>query len=285
MPSTLQKNGPVGALYRCSKNGWTNSELFLDWLSHMAKHAKPTVSDPILLVLDNHSSHISISAYNFCKENNIHMVSLPPHTSDHLQPLDLTFFSPLKNTLYREYDLYLSTTGHQKITEYDVAELLNKAFMKVATMEKCVSGFRTSGIYPLDPDKFTEDDFAPSNHVREYYATEGGLGEDDLPNSSIDFQDPQPSTSKENSFLAMAPILPKKNVNKGVERKSRKKQNSKILTSTPVKEELETAAEKKRLRAETLNRKRLDKMEKRKLSVDVLAMKHQALINSKANRN
>lgn len=93
------------------------------------------------------------------------MVSLPPHTSDHLQPLDVTFFSPLKNALFREYDLHLSSTGHQKITEYDVAELLNKAFMKVATMEKAVSGFRTTGIFPLNPDKFTDADFEPSHHV------------------------------------------------------------------------------------------------------------------------
>lgn len=275
MPATLQKNGPVGALYKCSKNGWINSDLFCEWLTHLAKHAKPTTTDPILLVLDNHASHISIRAYNFCKQNNIHMVSLPPHTSDHLQPLDLTVFSPLKNALYREYDLYLSTTGHQKITEYDVAELLNKAFMKIATMEKCVSGFRTSGIYPLDPDKFNDDDFAPANEAKNL-AIECSSDQDEpnipksdvvLPDTSqscsIDYQDPQPSTSKENSFLAMAPI-PKKKVDKKVTRKSREKQCSKILTSTPVREELEAAEEKKRLREENLKRKEKEKMAKKK---------------------
>lgn len=153
--------------YKCSKNGWINTELFFEWLSHFEKYAKPTATNPILLVLDNHASHISIFAYDFCEEKNIHMVSFPPHTSDHLQPLDLTFFSSLKNALYREYDFYLSTTGHKKITESDVAELLNKALMKVATMEKAVSGFRTSVIFPFDPDKFNEDDFAPANQVRQ----------------------------------------------------------------------------------------------------------------------
>jgi hypothetical protein len=96
MTSTLQKNGPIGASYKCSKSGWMNADLFLSWLTHFEKHTKPTAIDPILLVLDNHNSHISIAAYDYCKENNIHMVSLPPHTSDHLQPLDLTFFGPLK---------------------------------------------------------------------------------------------------------------------------------------------------------------------------------------------
>lgn len=260
MPPTLQKNGPIGASYKCSKNGWINTELFLSWLSHFAKHAKPTAADPILLVLDNHSSHISIASYEFCKGNNIHMVSLPPHTSDHLQPLDLTFFSPLKNALYREYDLHLTTTGHQKITEYDVAELLNKAFMKVATIEKAVSGFRSAGICPFNPDKFGEEDFAAANQVREYTIEEAPETPDALDDRNRDGpplpepqqrtpprqepqqrtpprqelhqhspprlepqqhtppkQDPQPSTSKCNSFFALAPIPKKKKCWKGKE--------------------------------------------------------------------
>ncbi|KAJ8958628.1 hypothetical protein NQ318_016353, partial [Aromia moschata] len=90
MAATLQKNGPIGTSFRCLKNGWINSELFVEWLKHFEQHVKPTDINPILLVLDNHASHISIRAYNFCKEKHIHMVSLPPHTSDNLQPLDLT---------------------------------------------------------------------------------------------------------------------------------------------------------------------------------------------------
>lgn len=110
MTATLQKNGPLGASYKTSKNGWINTELFIDWLSHFAKYSKPSADFPILLILDNHSSHISIGAYNFCKTNHIHMVSLPPHTSNHLQPLDLTFFGPLKCALYI-FTVHL-TTAH-----------------------------------------------------------------------------------------------------------------------------------------------------------------------------
>ena len=166
MAPALQKNGPIGAVYACSKNGWITSDLFVEWLKHFQKNFKGTKTEPILLILDNHSSHISLEAYKFCKQNCINMVSLPPHTSDHLQPLDLTFFGPLKNKLYTEYDLHLTNTSHERITEYDVAELLNRAFLKVATMDKAISGFRTAGIFPLNPDRFTEDDFAAANEMR-----------------------------------------------------------------------------------------------------------------------
>nr|CAH7744864.1 unnamed protein product [Callosobruchus chinensis] len=94
MSPALQRNGSIGALYACSKNGWINSELFVEWLKHFEKNVNPTETNPVLLILDNNSSHISLEAYRLCRSKFIHMVSLPPHTSDHLQPLDLTFFGP-----------------------------------------------------------------------------------------------------------------------------------------------------------------------------------------------
>lgn len=34
-------------------------------------------------------------------------------------------------------------------------------------MEKAISGFRSSGIFPLNPDKFTKDDFAAANEMKQ----------------------------------------------------------------------------------------------------------------------
>jgi hypothetical protein len=49
---------------------------------------------------------------------------------------------------------------HQKITPCDLAGIFNRAYIRVGTIEKAVSGFSSAGIYPLDPCKFNEDDFA-----------------------------------------------------------------------------------------------------------------------------
>lgn len=295
MTPTLQKNGPIGATYKCSKNGWINGDLFLEWLNHFAKHAKPTESDPILLILDNHSSHISVEIYDFCKTNFIHMVSLPPHTSHHLQPLDLTFFGPLKGALYREYDLQLSSTGHEKITEYDVAELLNRAFMKVATMEKAVAGFRSAGIFPLNPDRFDEDDFAPANQVRavriegspepetttvsstppledEHHSGNEAGPSTIVPDKQPDKQPVQESLSSSyatNTFVTHTSPLSKKTdarptSTKPSRKTSRKKQHSEILTSTPVKLKLDEAKEKKVLKEEKTRKKKIPTMSAKK---------------------
>ncbi|KAH9631736.1 hypothetical protein HF086_014737 [Spodoptera exigua] len=106
-----------------------------------------------MLLLDNHTSHVSLNAVKFARENNIVMLTLPPHGSHKLQPLDRSFFSPLKG----KYAIENSGRG---IGQQQVARLFNEAYKKVATLGNAESGFR--GIYPYDDDLFDETEFAPS---------------------------------------------------------------------------------------------------------------------------
>lgn len=92
MSSNLKKNGPPGASYMCSDNGWMIEELFVEWLKHFHQFTKISQEDPVLLIVDNHVSHCSLSSYKYSKENNIHLVTIPPHTSHRTQPLDVSFF-------------------------------------------------------------------------------------------------------------------------------------------------------------------------------------------------
>lgn len=157
MSEQLCKNGPIGAIYECSKRGWINEELFLVWLKHFVKITCPSKDNPILLLLDNHNSHTTLSSYNFCRENGVIMLSFPPHTSHKLQPLDLTFFGPLKKSYANQCDLFLRKNGHEKITPYYIAEILRDAFVKVPTVGKAENGFKTSGIVPFNPNVFEEE--------------------------------------------------------------------------------------------------------------------------------
>lgn len=56
MTPLLEKDGPGGALYTNSNNGWINENLFVTWLKHFAAFAKPTKESLVLLILDNHIS-------------------------------------------------------------------------------------------------------------------------------------------------------------------------------------------------------------------------------------
>ncbi|EOA88707.1 uncharacterized protein SETTUDRAFT_65552, partial [Exserohilum turcica Et28A] len=83
-----------------SENGWTNNELGLAWLKHFDEHTKTRQSSTVgghrLLIIDGHESHCSIDFQDLCKEKNIILLCMPPHSSHLLQPLDVACFSPLK---------------------------------------------------------------------------------------------------------------------------------------------------------------------------------------------
>ena len=73
-----------------SDNGWIMKYLFFEWFKMFVQMIPP--SKPVLLVLDGHGSHITIDVIEYARENKIHMLCLPSHTSHVLQPLDVGVF-------------------------------------------------------------------------------------------------------------------------------------------------------------------------------------------------
>ena len=59
-------------------SGWMTAENFSSFLKHFKKHSMPSKDSPVLLLLDNHASHVTIENIDYCCENNIHMLSFPP---------------------------------------------------------------------------------------------------------------------------------------------------------------------------------------------------------------
>ncbi|KAG5870658.1 hypothetical protein JTB14_001042 [Gonioctena quinquepunctata] len=53
----------------------------------------------------------------------------------------------------------------EKIRTNIVAQLFNKAFGRVATVEKATKGFEVTGIFPVNRDVFTAEDFAPAENL------------------------------------------------------------------------------------------------------------------------
>jgi len=158
----LMKGCPAGAVGFPSPKGWIDCDLFISYLKHFVKFAHPSKSNPVLLILDGHVSHKSLQAVDFARENFITLLSLPPHTSHRLQPLDITFFGPLKKAINREADKWMARNPGKRLTPYDLCELFAPAYDRVACMQKAIKGFETAGIWPYNPDQFADDDFAPS---------------------------------------------------------------------------------------------------------------------------
>lgn len=102
------------------------------------------------------------------------MVCLPPHSTHRLQPLDVAFMKPFKTFYNQEIEKWIScNAGNTIVSQYEVAELMGKAYIRAATMSNAMSGFRAAGIYPFDPSVFTEAHFIEEvNNSRPIFDTE-----------------------------------------------------------------------------------------------------------------
>ncbi|KAB0794340.1 hypothetical protein PPYR_11179 [Photinus pyralis] len=81
MQSHFLANAPTGSGAACNESGWMKSETFVQWLEHFVKHVRPSNSNQILLLMDNHSSHVTLQAVNMCRENYISATYKPSYAA------------------------------------------------------------------------------------------------------------------------------------------------------------------------------------------------------------
>ena len=153
---------PEGSLGLASPSGWMTKELFEDVIKHFITHAKPSANNPCILVLDNHESHVNLTALEMAKENYVHVLTLPPHTSNKTQPLDRSVYGPMKTYFNSAATSWMMQHPAMPITIYEMAALMGKAWLQAVTPQNIQSGFRASGVWPFNPHIFTEADFMPS---------------------------------------------------------------------------------------------------------------------------
>lgn len=79
------------------KSEWINKDSFISWFKMFVNLSNPSPDKPVLLLLDGHCSHIkSLQLINIARENNVIMLTFPPHTTHRLQFLDVSFMAPLQ---------------------------------------------------------------------------------------------------------------------------------------------------------------------------------------------
>lgn len=151
------EGAPKDSIALFNSKGYMDSAGFLRTLEHIKTHAVPSKEEPILLILDNHSSHLTVDAIRLCRQFGIHMISLPPHTSHKTQPLDLTVFGPFKTYCKKAFNIWLTEHPGQRITLHNIARISSSSITKSFTKQNIISGFAKSGIYPLDRSRIFKD--------------------------------------------------------------------------------------------------------------------------------
>ena len=134
LPEALLRGAPPGILGAATSSGWMDNDTFVDWLKHFQAHVRPSSTNKVLLLLDNHNSHKSLAAIDYARQNGIIMLSIPPHTSQRIQPLDVTVFGPLKTYLTQAMDRWMKNHPGSRITEYDISDIFSEAYTKTASL-------------------------------------------------------------------------------------------------------------------------------------------------------
>ena len=156
------RGAPNNSIGTSNPSGWINEEKFLLFLDHFIAQTRCSKDNPVLLIMDNHDSHINLQAIDKAKEMGIVLLTIPPHTSHKLQPLDKTCYGPFKTAINRSFDNWMRSNPGKTITIYEIPQLVTFAHNLSFTPGNITSGFSSTGIYPFNSDVFTDLDFAPS---------------------------------------------------------------------------------------------------------------------------
>ena len=138
-------------LYGMSDSGWIDKELFFLWLKNIFIKRIPP-QRPVLLLYDGHSSHYTPDAITEAAKEGIVIFCLPPNTTHAAQPLDVSFFKPLKTFWSLACHSFLADHPNAVVTKLQFSGLFNEARTKACKPSSVIAGFKKTGICPLDPN-------------------------------------------------------------------------------------------------------------------------------------
>ncbi|KAL7373167.1 hypothetical protein ABVT39_000447 [Epinephelus coioides] len=236
-------------------------------MRHFVSHTNPCPDSKVLLLLDNHASHLSLECIEYCREKGVVLLSFPPHCSHRLQPLDRSVFGPLKRYLNKAMGHWMTSHPAKTMSIYDLPSIVATALPSAATPANIMAGFRCTGIFPFNPQIFSDTDFLPAyvtdcldpatlQEASPPAATPAAPPAAPLAAPPVSLDDPSVSVQiSTSSALLTSPSpgeasaeddfspevlrpFPKAGQRKG-EQKGRRRRSTAILTDTPVKKVLE----------------------------------------------
>ena len=140
VPDRLKEGCVANTLFANSENGWINNSLYLQWFKFFLDNIPPT--RPVLLIEDGHSSHVSTELIELARENGVHLLCLPAHTTHILQPLNVGVFKSFKVHFSKGCHRYLCSHPGQVITTEIIASLLKEAWHQALIPVNVMSGFK-----------------------------------------------------------------------------------------------------------------------------------------------
>jgi hypothetical protein len=104
-----------------------------------------------MLIFDGHESHVSLEFLDFCTQNRIIPVQLPPHTTHLLQPLDVGVFAPLQQRYTAIVDNQIvKSEGRVVVNKRRFYSFFREAYLATMKSTTIISAWRKAGLYPIN---------------------------------------------------------------------------------------------------------------------------------------
>lgn len=134
-----------------TENGWMTCQSFFEYMANVFVPYIKDLQKPVIFIVDGHSSHMSLQLSQFCMEKEIILIGLPPNATHIMQPLDVSFFGPLKKSWSKELDRF-KLTKNAEPKKCHVLPILESILEQEKFKQDLINGFKACGLYPLDPD-------------------------------------------------------------------------------------------------------------------------------------
>jgi len=142
-------------------SGWMTQAIFADWVKSVfvphVQEKRKQQGEPdaeVILWVDGHSSRAAVDAVSHLHANNIHLVTIPSHTSHVLQPLDRGVNAVFKRYMQPHQCLEVGTSAQRRVACLESA--LNALYHAQAP-RTIIGSFKCAGIVPWDKGIIVND--------------------------------------------------------------------------------------------------------------------------------
>ena len=144
--------GPEKTVYTTSMSGWMEEMQFQQWMENiLIPNIKKYEIDHVL-ILDGHVTHVNLKVIELCKNNNIHLICLPAHSSTVLQPLDVGVYCHVKRVWCAVLKKFYTETRCSNVDKFTFPLLLARLYTSDDAFRRshAIYGFKLTGLFPLN---------------------------------------------------------------------------------------------------------------------------------------
>ena len=116
-----------------------------------------------LLILDGHKSHLyNLPFYEAMRANDVEILTILPHTSHIIQPLNSVPFTQFKKSWENHLMKYNTSHSGRTLNKVNFWNVFVPAWNSSMCPKNIIAGFRKTGIHPFNPQVIPAESLAPS---------------------------------------------------------------------------------------------------------------------------